>query len=115
MIKAKVFHDDYVPSLTEANTYFININARSLPVVAISTDFDNFFNKDTGIYIQGVNGLYDGYVTANWRQDWERKVFVEYFDMNGNRQFGVSAGASTMGAVSRNYDMKSLNIVMKKK
>ncbi|MBR3980016.1 MAG: Ig-like domain-containing protein [Bacteroidales bacterium] len=115
VIKAKVFHDDYVPSLTEANTYFININARSLPVVAISTDFDNFFNKDTGIYIQGVNGLYDGYVTANWRQDWERKVFVEYFDMNGNRQFGVSAGASTMGAVSRNYDMKSLNIVMKKK
>ena len=115
VIKAKVFHDDYVPSLTEANTYFININARSLPVVAISTDFDNFFNKDTGIYIQGVNGLYDGYVTANWRQDWERKVFVEYFDINGNRQFGVSAGASTMGAVSRNYDMKSLNIVMKKK
>lgn len=115
VIKAKVFHDDYVPSLTEANTYFININTRSLPVVAISTDFDNFFNKDTGIYIQGVNGLYDGYVTANWRQDWERKVFVEYFDQQGNRQFGVSAGASTMGAVSRNYDMKSLNIVMKKK
>ncbi len=115
VIKAKVFHDDYVPSNTEANTYFININRRSLPVVSISTDFENFFNKDTGIYIQGVKGLYDGYVTANWRQDWERKVFVEYFDENGNRQFGVSAGATTMGAVSRNYDMKSLNIVMKKK
>ncbi len=115
VLKAKVFHEDYVPSETEGNTYFININARSLPVVAISTDFANFFDADSGIYIQGTNGVNDGYVTANWRQDWERKVFVEYFDASGNRQFGVSAGASTMGAVSRNYDMKSLNIVMKKK
>ncbi|MCQ2607601.1 MAG: Ig-like domain-containing protein [Bacteroidales bacterium] len=115
VLKAKVFHDDYVPSETEGNTYFININARSLPVVAVSTDFANFFDADSGIYIQGTNGAYDGYVTANWRQDWERKVYVEYFDASGNRQFGVSAGASTMGAVSRNYDMKSLNIVMKKK
>lgn len=114
VIKAKVFHDDYVPSNTEGNTYFININKRSLPVVAISTNFDNFFSADTGIYIQGTNGLDDSYVTANWRQDWERKVFVEYFDENGIRQFGVNAGATTMGAVSRNYDMKSLNIVMKK-
>lgn len=115
VLKAKVFHDDYVPSTTECNTYFININKRSLPVVAISTDFDNFFNADTGIYIQGTNGLYDGYVTANWRQDWERKIYVEYFDESGNRQFGVNAATTTMGAVSRNYDMKSLNVEVKNK
>ncbi len=115
VLKAKVFHDDYVPSTTECNTYFININKRSLPVVAVSTDFANFFDADSGIYIQGKNGLYDGYVTANWRQDWERKVYVEYFDGAGNRQFGVNAGATTMGAVSRNYDMKSLNVEIKSK
>lgn len=115
VLKAKVFHDDYVPSVTECNTYFININKRSLPVVAVSTDFANFFDTETGIYIQGTNGLNDGYVTANWRQDWERKVYVEYFDGSGNRQFGVNAGATTMGAVSRNYDMKSLNVEIKSK
>lgn len=115
VLKAKVFHDDYVPSETEGNTYFVNINARALPVVAVSTDFNNFFSADSGIYIQGTNGISDSYVTANWRQDWERKVYIEYFDASGTRQFGVSAGATTMGAVSRNYDMKSLNIVMNKK
>ena len=113
VIKAKVFHTDYVSSYTSASTYFINMRKPTLPIISITSDFNNFFSADTGIYIQGTNGITNGYVVANWNQDWERKGHIEYFDANGVRQFGINAGMSTMGAVSRGYDLKSLNIVMK--
>jgi uncharacterized protein YjdB len=115
VIKAKVFHPDYLPSYTAGQTYFINMRKPTLPVVSITTDFNNFFSADTGIYIQGTNGISNGYVTANWYQDWERKGHIEYFDATGSRKFGVSVGISTSGAVSRSYDLKSLNIVMRNK
>ncbi len=119
VIKAKVFHPDYVPSVTACQTYFINMSRPSLPIVSVSVDKGSFFSADSGIYIQGTNGVRrggDGDVTANWNHDdWERKVFVEYFDQNGNRQFGVNAGAKVMGAISRHSDLKSLNIIMRKK
>ena len=119
VIKAKVFHPDYVPSVTACQTYFINMSRPSLPIVSVSVDKGSFFSADSGIYIQGTNGIKrggNGDVKANWNhQDWERKVFVEYFDANGNRQFGVNAGAKVMGAISRHSDLKSLNIIMRKK
>lgn len=115
VIKAKVFHPDYAPSTTEGHTYFINMQKPSLPVISITTDRANLFDKDKGIYIQGKNGVSNGLVTANWYQDWERLVHVEYFDESGQRKIGFNAGASAMGAVSRSYDLKSLNIVMKNK
>lgn len=119
VLKAKVFHPDYVPSLTACQTYFINMSRPSLPIVSVTVDKGSFFSADSGIYIQGTNGIRrggDGDVTANWNHtDWERKVFVEYFDENGERQFGVNAGAKVMGAISRHSDLKSLNIIMKKK
>ena len=119
VLKAKVFHDDYVPSVTACQTYFINMSRPSLPIVSVTVDKGSFFSADSGIYIQGTNGCRrggDGDVTANWNHDdWERKVHVEYFDVNGNRQFGVNAGAKVMGAVSRHSDLKSLNIIMRKK
>ena len=119
VIKAKVFHPDYVPSVTACQTYFINMSRPSLPIVSVSVDKGSFFSADSGIYIQGTNGIKrggDGDVRANWNHDdWERKVFVEYFDANGTRQFGVNAGAKVMGAISRHSDLKSLNIIMRKK
>ena len=120
VIKAKVFHPDYVPSNTATSTYFINLRKPTLPVVSVCTHFNNFFSADSGIYIQGTNGLAAEVsstqtLTANWNQDWEREITVEYFDANGTKQFDVSAGAQTMGAVSRNYDLKSLSIAMKSK
>ena len=119
VIKAKVFHQDYVPSVTACQTYFINMSRPSLPIVSVTVDKGSFFSKDSGIYIQGTNGIRrggSGDVNANWNHDdWERKVYVEYFDQNGNRQFGVNAGAKVMGAISRHSDLKSLNIIMRKK
>ncbi|MBO7124811.1 MAG: CotH kinase family protein, partial [Bacteroidales bacterium] len=119
VIKAKVFHPDYVPSVTACQTYFINMSRPSLPIVSVTVDKGSFFSADSGIYIQGTNGVKrggDGDVKANWNHDdWERKVYVEYFDGNGNRQFGVNAGAKVMGAISRHSDLKSLNIIMRKK
>ncbi|MCQ2959349.1 MAG: Ig-like domain-containing protein [Bacteroidales bacterium] len=119
VLKAKVFHENYVPSVTACQTYFINMSRPGLPIVSVTVDKGSFFSADSGIYIQGTNGCKrggTGDVKANWNQDsWERKVYVEYFDVNGTRQFGVNAGSSVMGAISRHSDLKSLNIKMKKK
>jgi uncharacterized protein YjdB len=120
VIKAKVFHTDYVPSNCATSTYFINLRKPTLPVVSVCTHFNNFFNADSGIYIQGVKGIAAPVsstqtVTANWNQDWEREVTLEYFDANGAKKFDISAGVQTMGAVSRNFDLKSLVVAMKSK
>ncbi len=116
VIKAKVFHEDYLPSKTVASTYFINMRKPDLPVVSLTTDRAGFFSADQGIYIQGTNGVDVGKFEANWEQDdWERQVFIEYYDENGEIKFGVNAGAQVMGGESRNNDQKSLKIVMRNK
>lgn len=113
VIKAKVFHPEYSPSYTAGATYFINMRKPNLPVVSLTTDRADFFDRNQGIYIQGTNGATKVFqnqnLTANWWQDeWERQVFFEYFDANGQRQIGVNAGVQVLGGVSRNVDMKSL-------
>ncbi|MFW5852386.1 MAG: CotH kinase family protein, partial [Bacteroidota bacterium] len=114
IIKAKVFHDDYAPSKTVASSYFINMRRPSLPIISITADKADFFSADRGIYIQGTNGIEKNGYTANWWQDdWERKVYIEYFDENGEIQFGVNAGAQIMGAVSRGWDQKSLKFKLR--
>lgn len=112
VIKAKVFHDNYIPSKTVGSTYFIGMRKPELPVISLSTESDNLFSEESGIYIKGNNGVTQSNtgVTANWFQDWERPAYFEYFDEEGTQQVQHKVGISTMGGVSRNWDQKSLNV-----
>lgn len=112
-LKAKVFHDNYVPSNTVGNTYFIGVKDYTLPVISISTDQEHFFSDETGIYVTGTNGT-DGpgnFGPKNYFQDWERPVYFEFFDKDKERKVNQMCGAKVMGAYSRHWDMKSLSII----
>jgi len=114
VIRAKVFEDSFSPSKTITNTYFINENSE-LPIFSIATNADNFFSNDSGIYVEGTNGIEGNCSTSprNWNQDWERPISLEFFEADKNLAFKINAGIKINGGCSRLYNQKSLAIFMR--
>lgn len=112
VIRAKSFTDNYIPSKIITNTYFINENF-TLPVVSLSTNPNNFWDDEIGIYVVGSNGILGECATeiANYNQEWERPVHVEFFEQDGARGFGIDAGIAIHGGCTRNRPQKSLKII----
>ena len=63
----------------------------SISTISITTDIDNLFDPQTGIY---VNALRDGI-------DWERPASVELLNPDGTEGFQVNAGLRIRGGFSR--------------
>lgn len=111
-LRAVVYRDGYLPSSVITKSYLMFVKT-DLPIVAISTNPDNFFDDQIGIYVAGTNGI-SGYCTSelrNWNQDWERPVHVDFFDENGLHLIDQDAGIKIAGGCSRLYPQKSLEIV----
>lgn len=111
VLRARAFYPGKIPSKIVTNTYFINFNS-NLPVVSLSTDPENLFNEESGIYTLGDSAESSfPYFGANFWKDWEKPVHIDYFENDGsNSVFNVDAGAKIYGAWSRGYDQKSLAI-----
>lgn len=110
------------------NSYFIGKTASyysNMKVVSLSTDGDNFFNDDTGIYMVG-SGYYewaasDEYVEyqrgdtanpTNYNKDgreWEIPVNVQVFE-NGKLAYTADVGARIAGNWSRSFAQKSIRL-----
>jgi CotH kinase protein/Lamin Tail Domain/Chitobiase/beta-hexosaminidase C-terminal domain/Secretion system C-terminal sorting domain len=114
VIRASVFKKNFIPSKPITNTYFINENS-VLPIFSITTNPDNFFSNDSGIYVAGTNGIAGNCSTSprNWNQDWERTISLEFFEADKNLAFKVDAGIKINGGCTRLYNQKSLAIFMK--
>ena len=63
----------------------------SIPTISLTTDLDNLFDHQTGIY---VNSQQDG-------RDWERPTSVEWINPDGSEGFQVNAGLRIRGGSSR--------------
>jgi len=110
VVRAKIFFDNSFLEETETNTYFINEHSE-LPVFSISTTPSNFWDPDTGIYVKGNNYNPDeSEFTANYWQDWERPIHIEFFEQDGNLVFEQDAGVKIFGSWSRLNNQKSLTI-----
>ena len=110
VVRAKVYGQNSIPSETITNTYFINENI-SIPVVSLSTNPENLWDNDTGIYVLGDNAETDyPYFGANFWQDWERPVHIEFYEPTGDLGFSINAGVKITGAWSRGHEQKSLAI-----
>ncbi|MBP6334649.1 MAG: CotH kinase family protein [Bacteroidia bacterium] len=109
-IRVKVFRSGYLPSPTFTKSYFINENI-DLPVVTISTDPDNLWDFNDGIYATGPNAsaVYP-YKGANYWEDWEKPAAIEYYDKNKNRQFAFNANIEIFGNYSQAKPQKSFEI-----
>lgn len=111
VLRARVFGSGLLPGATMTQTYFIN-QSFSLPVISLVTDPANLWDVDKGIYVFGKHAdtLNYPYWGANFWQDWERPIHLEFFESNGVRGFDLDAGVQIFGSWSRLYPQKSLAI-----
>jgi len=100
-----------LPGKTIKNTYFIDEEAFSLPVISISSDENNLWDDSTGLYAYGVNanGMYP-FFGANFWQKWERFSHIEYFDASQQKQFEADFGLKIHGNWSRGQEQKGLRV-----
>ncbi|MBN2090371.1 CotH kinase family protein [candidate division KSB1 bacterium] len=113
VVRAKTYGANLLPSKTITHTYFINSKPgqSTLPVFSLVTTPDNLFNIENGIYTLGRNAQNSNpYYGANFWQDWERPVHVEFFESNGTPGFIMDAGIKIIGGWSRANPQKPLAI-----
>ncbi len=100
-------------------TYFVGVNNAShnnLPILSVTTDPDNLFDYDKGIFVKGR--VYDE-TPSNWGDDpqanynqkgmeWERPAHIDFFESDGSLVLSQDCGIRTQGAYSRADYQKSL-------
>jgi len=115
VIRASCFKENHLSGPTVTNTYFIN-ETTLLPVVSLSTDPDNLWDWDHGIYVKGPNASPDWpYWGANFWEDWEIPAHFEYFDKNKTERIDLDIGTKIHGGWTRGLPLKSLKILSKGK
>ena len=108
--------------------YFVGYDGKpayhDMMVLSISTDPENLFDPNTGIYVTGhrasrmtletiKNKNSYRFWNANYRQrgrNWEREVYACLFDSQRNLLFSGSYGLRIQGGASRALLPKSLNL-----
>ncbi|MBN1180939.1 MAG: CotH kinase family protein [Bacteroidales bacterium] len=113
VIRAKTFGNNYSPSISVSQTYFINETDFTFPVVSLSTTPANLWDNVIGIYVEGTNGVSGNCVNypVNWNQDWERPLSIEYFDKRNEFMFQQNVGTKIYGGCTRALAQKSLAII----
>jgi len=95
-------------------SYFCD-RAYSLPIVSITSNPNNFWDYDRGIYVKGCCAdTIEPYLGANFWKDWERTCNVEMYDTNGDPCFNQEAGMSLFGGFSRALPQKSIALIARK-
>lgn len=119
VLKCLVMGENYSPSEVITKTYFVGsgITTRfDLSVMSISSDNDNFFGADTGIYVPGtgfIDGGSDDWHDSNYNNsgiEWEREIYLEYFDDGLELSMARKAGARIHGGASTRRNRKSLRL-----
>ena len=98
-----------------SHTFFINETV-SMPVVAISIDPYDMFDPQSGYYSQGVSSCAEPCYEANYWQDRELPVHVEFFEKGSKsvkKDWQIDAGLSIIGQWSRYRAKKSVSITMR--
>jgi len=91
-------------------SYFINEETH-LPVMSVTFEPDAFFDHDTGMYVMGPNAESAfPHFGANFWQDWEREVHLEYFEDSSGLTFAAPAGAKIFGGWSRGQAQRSISL-----
>ena len=110
VLRAATISSDCISNEITTHTYLIN-EELTLPAVSITTNPDNLWDNDIGIYVLGDN--YENsnpYFGANFWEDWERPIHIEFFEPDGTLGFAQDAGVKIFGGWSRAMAQKSLSI-----
>ncbi|HKJ78862.1 MAG TPA: CotH kinase family protein, partial [Prolixibacteraceae bacterium] len=110
VIKAAIFKAGFLPGKTISRTYIFG-NESSLPVVSVSLDPEDLWDREKGIYVLGDEYESDNpYYGANFWEDWEKPANIEYAEPNGERLFSMNCGIKIFGGWSRAHPQKSLSV-----
>lgn len=116
VIRAAAFCDSYIPSDIVCGTYLVTDRYHDLDVVFLTTDEDNLYDYNTGIWADGPGkGAEFPYVGANFWKEWERPVNFEYMTSDGVSQLSFDAGIKVFGQYSRANEQKSVSINLRDK
>jgi len=111
VVKARQYLEGKLPSPTVIHTYIMD-ETTTLPVFSLSTDPDNLWDPDRGIYVEGRNYVW-GWGNGNFWQDWEREAYVEFFESDRKLKLNQNAALKITGALSRTASQKSLRLIAK--
>lgn len=111
VIKAACFKSNELPRSTYVNTYFID-EETELPVFSLSTDAKHLFDENEGIFALGPNANLEEfpYLGSNFWEDWEKPIYIEFFETDGTQQLELPAGVSIFGGWSRMHPSKSMRL-----
>ncbi|MEQ8470739.1 MAG: CotH kinase family protein [Marinoscillum sp.] len=109
-LRAQSYGEQSIPGPISTATYLINTN-HELTIVSLTTDPDNFWDHEEGIYVMGPNASGEvPHFGANFWEDWEKPIHIEMFDKDGDLAFAQDAGVKIFGGWSRANAQKSLAI-----
>lgn len=115
VVRASAFKKGFLTSPVVTNTYLLETR-NSMVTVCISTNPENLWSEETGIYAMGhpYEDVYP-FHGANFWQDWERPAYIEYYQEDGSLAFDMDAGISIHGEYTQGLDQKSFGIDARKK
>ena len=103
-VRARIYQTNYIPSTTFSKSYVFD-DEPEIDTVFLTTDPDNLFDEETGIYVFGEAGTYDTwqpYFGANFWEDWERPVHISYYKSETNEvEAEFDGGIKIFGGWSR--------------
>ncbi len=87
IIRARIFRDGQLPGKTYSYNYIDrdDIDADNIPVISISTDPDNLYNRSDGLFENAEN------------RELEKPVHVEFIESDGIVGFSIDAGLKIFG------------------
>ncbi|PKP53948.1 MAG: hypothetical protein CVT92_01945 [Bacteroidetes bacterium HGW-Bacteroidetes-1] len=109
VIRARVLHQDAPPGPVSSLSFLVDTEANqrySLPVFSLTTNNDNLFDDEIGIYVHGnyTNYFQDGI-------EWERTANLSMIETDGSVAFTENIGIQTHGNTSRSRPRKSLRVI----
>lgn len=111
VLHARAFKQGLIPSSIMTYTFFIN-EAVHLPVLSLTTDPVNMWDKQIGIYTVGLDPARPNF--AQRGREWERPVTVEFFEEGGALGFALDAGIRIFGHTTREFPNKSFILYFRK-
>ncbi len=113
-IRAVTFSNNSYPSTPVTRTFFCNTN-HTLPILAVTSEPENFWDWENGIFQLGPNGdpVYPHFGANFWR-DVEIPLHMEYFK-NQNLEIEFAVGTKIHGGkAARSKPMKPLRLMTDK-
>lgn len=115
VLRVRYFNDSLMPGPMTNLSYFIN-DSSSIDVYSIISDPYNLWDEEYGIYVFGEQYYpVKPYFGANFWQDWERPVHIQYFNEEKEMDWQQDAGIKIHGNYTRMLPQKSLGLYAKSK